>query len=65
MGQVESLNEDLRQLRVARNKPFLQSSQPKSPRLALADAKGCRDFAHSKPVREQFSRLAGFLIEGA
>ena len=59
------MNEDLRQLRLARNKPFRQSLQPKPPRLALADAKGCRDFAHRRPVREQFSRLAGFLIEGA
>src|SRR6516164_11120158 len=51
-----SLNGDLRQLLVARNKPFRQSPQPKSPRFALADAKGCRDFAHRKPVPEQFSR---------
>src|SRR6516164_5950682 len=52
-----SLNGDLRQLRLVRNKPFRQSSQPKPPRLALTDAKGCRDIAHRKPVREQFSRL--------
>ena len=57
MGQVESLNEDLRQLLFARNEPFRQSSQPKPPRLALTDVKGCRDIAHRKPVREQFSRL--------